>query len=58
MSFLRYICEHGLVDTVKSKLVLGLDDVLVLLTYLWAREMYAFPTECHEHAERVKYGQM
>jgi hypothetical protein len=37
--------EFGLVDTVKSKPVLGPDDVLLLLTYLWARDTCIFPTE-------------
>ena len=37
--------EFGLVDTVKSKPVLGPDDVLLLLTHLWARDTCIFPTE-------------
>jgi hypothetical protein len=37
--------EFGLVDTVKSKPVLGPDDVLLLLTHLWSRDTYTFPTE-------------
>ena len=29
----------------KAKLVLGADDVLLLLTHLWARDTSTFPTE-------------
>ena len=29
----------------KSKPVLGADDILILLTHLWARDTYIFPTE-------------
>jgi hypothetical protein len=36
--------EFGLVDTVKAKPVLGPDDVLLLLTHLWARDACTFPT--------------
>jgi hypothetical protein len=30
--------------------VLGSDDVLLLLTYLWARDTCTFPTEDQRHA--------
>jgi hypothetical protein len=30
--------------------MLGLDDVLLLLTYLWARDTCLFPTEDQRHA--------
>jgi hypothetical protein len=37
--------EFGLVKSVKSKPVLGPDDVLLLLTHHWARDTCTFPTE-------------
>ena len=37
--------DFGLVETIKSKLVIGPDDLLLLLTHLWARDTCTFPTE-------------
>jgi hypothetical protein len=38
--------------TVKSKPVLGVDDLFLLLNYHWARDTATFPTEQH----RVKFA--
>jgi hypothetical protein len=37
--------DFELVETVKSKPVIGPDDLLLLLTHLWARDTCTFPTE-------------
>jgi hypothetical protein len=42
--------EFELDPTPKDKPVLGSDDVLLLLTYLWARDTCVFPTEDQRHA--------
>jgi hypothetical protein len=42
--------EFELDPTPKDKPVLGSDDVLLLLTHLWARDTCVFPTEDQRHA--------
>jgi hypothetical protein len=42
--------EFGLDTSVKSKPVLGPDDVLLLLTHHWARDACTFPTEDQRQA--------
>ncbi|KAG4427387.1 hypothetical protein IFR05_017130 [Cadophora sp. M221] len=44
---LKYIDTFGLDNTVKSKPVLGVDDLLLLLNHHWARDTSTFPTERH-----------
>ncbi|TVY14767.1 hypothetical protein LARI1_G008250 [Lachnellula arida] len=44
---LKYIDTFGLDNTVKSKPVLGVDDLLLLLNYHWARDTSTFSTERH-----------
>lgn len=50
----RYILvlenDFGLDPSPKEKPVLGSDDVLLLLTHLWARDTCTFPTEDQRHA--------
>jgi hypothetical protein len=41
--------EFELDPTPKDKPVLGSDDVLLLLTHLWARDTCVFPTEDQRH---------
>ncbi|KAK6609654.1 FluG domain-containing protein [Botrytis cinerea] len=43
----RYIDTFGLDNTVKSKPVIGVDDLLLLLNHHWARDTSVFPTERH-----------
>jgi hypothetical protein len=42
--------EFKLDPTPKEKPVLGSDDVLLLLTHLWAKDTCVFPTEDQRHA--------
>ncbi|KAF7944137.1 hypothetical protein EAE96_010541 [Botrytis aclada] len=44
---LKYIDTFGLDNTVKSKPVIGVDDLLLLLNHHWARDTSVFPTERH-----------
>ena len=41
--------DFGLDPSPKDKPVLGSDDVLLLLTHLWARDTCTFPTEDQRH---------
>jgi len=48
---LKYIDTFGLDNRVRSKPVLGVDDLLLLLHHHWVRDTSTFPTERH----RVQY---
>ncbi|KAH7360961.1 hypothetical protein BKA65DRAFT_195900 [Rhexocercosporidium sp. MPI-PUGE-AT-0058] len=43
-----YIDTFGLDNTIKSKPVLGVDDLLLLLNHHWARDTSTSPTERHQ----------
>jgi len=45
---LKYIDTFELDNTVKSKPVLGMDDLLLLLNHHWARDTATFPIEQHQ----------